>query len=200
VLAANVTSFTTTGQAAVADRDDSVWRVWDGGDVLEHCYATNGKESGCVTATWSSARNPEEDDSEAGYLSPLAIIDPRNLGGYAFDSQTTGGNGHGYYTWGGAYVVSDERAPATRARGIWVRNFNGAVYHCQIEAGRPHCRRLPVDSMVPQFLGAFTVNETDVLWLEATFTYDTGIERGAVIRCVATPDAPEPKCVPAKMQ
>jgi hypothetical protein len=170
-----------------------VWRAYDGGRRVEHCFIVQDGRHFCVDAQ----------DEELPWGQSLVFVDPVNLGNYLLETQTTAHNGQFYYTQytaSGGYIDTDSLLPAGPGHGVWAVTAGGpTAYHCQLEGNLPRCRALPFEGEGPSLFGGVSKNvilgvfanlREDILWV--------GRPEG-VYRCTASPAQPKPRCVPARM-
>jgi len=195
VLVAARAAFVASGQVAMVDDpgheglpNDSLWQSYAGGRSLRHCFVVKGGDHVCADA---------ELPGDVSWGTSIVLIDPANLGRYFAETTiyATDTDRHFFmYLGAGAYDDEDARMPAGPTHGVWARVVDrGGVMHCQLESdGIPRCRDLGDDFRPPDsILGVFLDGDTDVLWVSTN---------DQVHRCTASPSAPEPTCVAARMQ
>lgn len=195
VIVATRAAFVASGQVAMVDAtsregipSDSLWQSYDGGRALRHCFVVQGGDHVCADA--------EIPEDAGGWGTSIVLVDPANLGRYFAETTVyaTDTDRHFFMHIGtGAYDDAGARMPAGPTHGVWARVVDrGGVMHCQLETdGVPRCRDLGDDFRPPDnILGVFVDGATDVLWLST---------RDQIHRCTASPTAPEPTCVPARM-
>jgi hypothetical protein len=177
VLAAMVQRQTTIAHnASVVDGSDAFWRVYDGGSHLEFCERMGGAER-CFEATLDGQELP------GGWITTYVVVDPFNLGSMFIETQTSGGN-QSTYSAVGAVLLTDEKIPATKNRGLWITGMSGFI-HCRADGKGAPCNTVTLPEgaslLFPRILGMFVMNGEDVLWIASG---------GEVYRCVARGDQP----------
>lgn len=167
---------------------DGFWRVYSGGQRLEHCIGSPDQPGECRQAPLPRS---------VLWPNGLAIIDPVDLGNFVRVKAFLRADGY-------VYVVDSSGQRLRRAspdHGIWLRQtlLNRPPWHCRLDAeGMPMCASAPADGVSmfgPSYrmqtaVGLLTVGDEDVLWLN---------RYNRVARCTASADNPVPVCVDAEM-